>query len=69
MDPVVLGGLELLVAWKSEVDPEPEAGLGQCPWGLDISLSAVGEPDRAMENNTTTEREQKEAVVKLSVGL
>eukprot|EP00171_Calliarthron_tuberculosum_P009182 IDg9182t1 len=30
IDPVVLGCLGLLVAWKSEMAPEAEAGLRQC---------------------------------------
>eukprot|EP00171_Calliarthron_tuberculosum_P002164 IDg2164t1 len=41
MDLVVLGGMEIIVAWQSGVSPEAESGLGQCPWDFNLTLSAM----------------------------
>eukprot|EP00171_Calliarthron_tuberculosum_P006523 IDg6523t1 len=58
----VLGGLELLVAWKSGGCYRSRIWSCSVPLGLRFSAKrSVVEPGRALENNKTKEREKKGA--------
>eukprot|EP00171_Calliarthron_tuberculosum_P022519 IDg22519t1 len=68
MDPVVLDGLRLVVAWQSWIAQKPKLALVSALGASMCAERSVSKPDRAMGNNKTKERGQEGAVVTLSVG-